>query len=370
MGRGAAWHLRPVAFSDLDGWEGDDHGAALGALRRHRLKPPDQSYRKGSLGLPPGLLLELAARAHEAVARRDPRGFFESHCRPVRLMAADGARGRVTGFYEPQLAASRHRAPPFETPFLRRPADLVPVDDGNRPAGLDPSFRFARRQPDGRLTGYFDRAAIEAGALDGQGLEIAWAADPVDVFFVHVQGAARLTFPDGSATRITYDGKSGHPFTAIGRLLVERGEIDPQRVSMQTIRRWLADHPDRARALMAENRSYIFFREMPAGEPADGPVAAAKIPLTAGRSLAVDRLIHTFGTPVFVEADMVNGNPLRRLMIAQETGTAIVGPARGDIFFGTGDTAGERAGAVNSPCDFTVLVPRDTADTLPAYWQP
>lgn len=370
MRSGATWHVRPIDFADLDGWQEDDHGAALATLARHGRKPSDQSYRMGRLGLPPDLLLALAERAAAPDARRDPRGFFENHYRPVRLIAADEGRGRVTGFYEPQLAASRHRAPPFETPFLRRPDDLVPVDDGTRPAGLDPSFRFARRQPDGTMSEYFDRAAIEAGALDGKGLEIAWAADPVDVFFAHVQGAARLTFPDGSATRITYDGKSGHPFTAIGRLLVERGEIDPQKVSMQTIRQWLADHPDRAGALMAENRSFIFFREMPAGEPTDGPVAAAKIPLTAGRSLAVDRLIHTFATPVFVDADQVNGERFRRLMIAQETGTAIVGPARGDIFFGTGDGAGELAGAVNSPCDFTVFAPRDMADTLPAYWEP
>lgn len=370
MEPGAVWHVRPVAFADLDGWQADDHGAALSALARHRHKPAGHSYRKGSLGLDPDRLLDLALRADDAEARRDPRAFFESHYVPLRLAAADGARGRVTGFYEPELAASRRKHPPFETPFLRRPADLVAVDDTSRPAGLDPSYRFARLRPDGTLCEHHDRSAIEAGALDGQGLEVAWAADPVDVFFVHVQGAARLTFADGTATRITYDGKSGHPFTAIGRLLVERAEVDPQRVSMQTIRKWLADHPDRSRALMAENRSYIFFREMPAGDPGDGPVAAAKIPLTAGRSLAVDRLIHTFGTPVFVQADTVNGNRFRRLMIAQETGTAIVGAARGDIFFGTGDAAGERAGAVNSPCDFIVLAPRDMADTLPAYWTP
>lgn len=370
MGRGAVWHVRPVAFADLDRWDVDDHGAALAALARHRLKPADRSYREGRLGLPPDRLLDLAERAQEPAARADPRDFFENHYRPVRLTAANGGRGRVTGFYEPELAASRQRTPPYQTPFLRRPADLAAIDDDHRPAGLDPSYRFARTMRDGALTAYFDRAAIEAGALDGQGLEIAWAADPVDVFFVHVQGAARLTFADGSATRITYDGKSGHPFTAIGRLLVERGEIAPEAVSMQTIRQWLADHPERARALMAENRSYIFFREMPAGQSGGGPVAAAKVPLTPGRSLAVDRSLHTFGTPVYVQADEVNGALFRRLMIAQETGTAIVGPARGDIFFGTGDEAGDLAGAVNSPCDFTVLVPRDMADDLPAYWTP
>lgn len=364
------WNLGRIAFSDIDGWVCDDHAAALGALARHQQKPTQQVYRTGSLGLKPERLLDLAAAAGQPSARHDPRGFFEAHFAPVRMINRDGTRGLVTGFYEPELTVSRMRTGDHTTPFLRRPADLVTVTDANRPDDLGPSFRFARQLPDGTLTEHPDRAAIEAGALAGAGLEIAWAADPVDAFFVHIQGAARLTFADGATTRITYDGKSGHPFTAIGKLLVERGAIDAQTVSMQTIRQWLADNPDQAPKLMAENRSYIFFKQMPAGDPGDGPVAAAKIPLTAGRSVAVDRLIHSFATPIFVDADRVNGEPFRRLMIAQETGTAIVGPTRGDIFFGTGAAAGDLAGAVKSPCDFTVLVPRDMVDALPAYWQP
>lgn len=366
----AVWRLRPVSFDDIPGWTDDDHGAARQALSRHSVKPETENYRTGSIGIPPEPLLALASAAEEPDARHDPRGFFEANYTPIRLSSDDETRGRVTGFFEPELAASRVKTPSFQTPFLRRPPDLVPVDDRTRPPSLDRSFRFARRTPDGALVEYPDRAAIQAGLLSGQRLEIAWVADPVDAFFVHVQGAARLTFPDGSAARITYDGKSGHPFTAIGRLLVDRGEIAPETVSMQSIRRWLADHTDQACALMAENRSYIFFKETPAGNRTDGPVAAAKVPLTAGRSLAVDRLIHTFATPVFVDADHVNGAPFRRLMIAQETGTAIVGPARGDIFFGTGDAAGEAAGAVLSHCDFIVLVPRELADTLPSRLEP
>lgn len=364
------WRLKSIGFSDMDGWSVDDHDAARAAFARHLLKPEDETYRTGRLGIPPVRLLDLAARAGTVAARRHPGGFFEANFVPVSLTHVGGERGLITGFYEPELAVSPVRSPPFETPFLRRPPDLVAVDDRTRPPDLDASFRFARKRSDGTLAPYFDRAAIEAGALAGRGLEIAWAADPVDAFFVHIQGAARLIYADDSAIRITYDGKSGHPFTAIGRLLLERGEIAVDRVSMQSIREWLADHPDEAPGLMAENRSYIFFKEMPAGEAGDGPVAAAKIPLTAGRSLAVDRLLHSFATPIFVAADAVNDAPFRRLMIAQETGTAIVGPARGDIFFGTGEAAGKLASAVNSPCDFTALVPRDMADTLPPYWEP
>ncbi|MFZ2099700.1 MAG: MltA domain-containing protein, partial [Oricola sp.] len=176
-----------------------------------------------------------------------------------------------------------------------------------------------------------------------------------------VQGAARLRFADGNTIRVTYDGKTGHPFTAIGKRLVERGEIDPDAVSMNAIRRWLADHPGEARPLMEENRSYIFFREAAVDDPAAGPIAAAKVPLTAGRSLAVDRLLHTFGSPIFVGADKVNGRPWRKLMIAQDTGSAIVGAARGDLFMGSGAAAGERAGAVRSPADFVLLVPKGVA---------
>lgn len=362
------WTVRPTAFTDIAGWARDDHGAALMALAHHTAKPTGETYRTGALGVPPDPLMALAAEAATPDARTDPRGFFENRFVPVRLDHRSGERGLVTGFYEPELSASRVRTPSFGVPFLRRPPDLVPVDESNRPPGFDPDMRFARRGNAGTLTEYHDRAAIDAGALDGQDLEIAYVADPVDAFFVHIQGAARLTFDDGTATRITYDGKTGHPFTAIGALLVARGEIPAQTISMQSIRAWLAAHPDRASVLMVENRSYIFFKETPAGQPGDGPIAAAKVPLTAGRSLAVDRLLHTFGTPIFVDADAVAGAPFRRLMIAQETGSAIVGPARGDIFFGTGTEAGEAAGGVKSPCTFTILVPRDMVDGLPEEW--
>ncbi|MCR9121988.1 MAG: MltA domain-containing protein [Phyllobacteriaceae bacterium] len=364
------WSLRPIAFNDMAGWAGDDHRAALAALARHTEKPVVETYRTGRLGIPPKTLMELATEAAEPDARTDPRGFFESRFVPVRLDPGPGERGLVTGFYEPELSASRICTSSFAVPFLRRPPDLVPVDDNNRPSGFDPEMRFARRTDDGALTEHHDRAAIEAGALDGQNLEIAYVTDPVDAFFVHIQGAASLTFDDGSATRITYDGKTGHPFTAIGALLVARGEIAAEAISMQSIRAWLASHPDKAAGLMAENRSYIFFKETPPGQPGDGPIAAAKVPLTAGRSLAVDRLLHTFGTPIFVDAERDEGVPFRRLMIAQETGSAIVGPARGDIFFGTGAEAGEAAGGVKSPCTFTILVPRDMVDRLPEEWAP
>jgi membrane-bound lytic murein transglycosylase A len=352
------WTLRPLPFEALAGWAADDHAGALAAFARHARRPPGETYRRGATGVPPESLELLFKEAAGNAAKADPRGFFERNFHCCAIVAMRGERGFVTAYYEPEIMASRERTGRFLHPFYRRPDDLVAVTADNRPFAWDEEYRFARVAADGTLLVYPDRAAINAGWLDGRELEIAWIEDPVDAFFAHVQGAARLKFADGSLQRITYDGKTGHPFTAIGKLLVEQGEIDCEAISMASIRQWLADHPDRSRALMEKNRSYIFFREAPVENVADGPVAAAKVPLSAGRSLAVDRLLHTFGSPVFVSADHVNGEPWRRLMIAQDTGSAIVGAARGDLFMGSGDEAGVYAGAVRSPADFALLMPK------------
>ncbi|MGO8654554.1 MltA domain-containing protein, partial [Rhizobium ruizarguesonis] len=183
-----------------------------------------------------------------------------------------------------------------------RPDDLIDLDDGNRPAELDKAYAFGRLH-DGRVAAYPDRRAIDQGFLEGRGLEIAWAKSKVDVFFVHVQGAARLRYTDGRIGRITYAAKAGHPFSAIGKLLIERGEIDRAEISMQAIRAWLARNPERVDEVLWHNRSYIFFRDAPVADPKAGPIAAAKVPLLAGRALAVDRMIHTFGFPFFIRAE-------------------------------------------------------------------
>jgi membrane-bound lytic murein transglycosylase A len=195
----------------------------------------------------------------------------------------------------------------------------------------------------------------------GRGLEIAWLEDKVDAFFIHVQGAARLRMTDGRPMRVTYAAKTGQRFTGPGRVLAELGEIPLEKVTMQSIRAWFGAHPDRIDEILWRNRSYIFFREAPVDDPALGPIAAAKVPLTPGRSVAVDRLLHTFGTPFFIDAPTLTafgGQGFRRLMIAQDTGSAIVGPARGDLFAGSGDAAGEIAGVVRNRADFYALLPR------------
>ncbi|HEV7436019.1 MAG TPA: MltA domain-containing protein, partial [Pseudorhizobium sp.] len=230
---------------------------------------------------------------------------------------------------------------------------------------VDPSCMFGRLR-NGDIGPYPDRKEIDRGYLRGRGLEIAWACSKVDVFFAHVQGAARLRYPDGSLKRITYAAKAGHPFSAIGKLLVSRGEIDPAAVSMQSIRTWLAENPAKVDEVLWHNRSYIFFREAEVADPKLGPIAAAKVPLLPGRSLAVDRLIHTFGFPFFVHAPTLThldgGRPFCRTLLALDTGSAIVGPARGDIFTGSGAGAGDLAGTIRHEADFYILIPRTVSE--------
>ncbi|KXF79241.1 transglycosylase [Paramesorhizobium deserti] len=357
--------LRPVTYADCPGWHEDDHAGAFTAFRRSAFRVLEKPYRSGSLGIAFAALAPIFAAARDipALGSLEACAFFEAHFLPCLLRPESGEKGFVTGFYEPEIAASSVRTDRFRIPFHRKPDDLVELDDQNRPADIDPSFAFARRCGSG-LTEYHDRHAIETGALDGRNLEIAYVEDRVDAFFAHVQGAARLTMPDRSRRRITYAAKSGHPFTGPGRILIALGELAARDVTMQSIRAWFRENPHRIDEILWQNRSYIFFREAPVEDSELGPIAAAKVPLTPGRSIAVDRLLHTFGTPVFINApdldafDPGNRGGLRRLMIAQDTGSAIVGPARGDLFAGSGDAAGEIAGVIRNKADFYVLVPR------------
>ena len=359
--------LRRVDFDDLPGWKEDDPAALFEGMRNclahiRSVKP----YRTGSLGLTSDdMLAAYQAAPQGQIAPDVARAFFERNFQPFLIHRNHGMPGFVTGFYEPEVDVSDTPSDEWAFPFYRRPDDLIDLDDTNRPGSLDPSYMFGRRKDDGTLGEYPDRKAIDRGYLAGRGLEIAWARSRQDVFFTHVQGAARLRFRNGQVRRITYAAKAGHPFSAIGKLLIERGEIDPAAVSMQTIRAWLTDNPKKVDEVLWHNRSYIFFKEADVGDDRLGPVAAAKVPLLPGRSLAVDRLIHTFGFPFFVHAPTLThldaGKPFGRTMLALDTGSAIVGPARGDIFTGSGDVAGEMAGTVRNEADFYILVPQDAA---------
>lgn len=358
--------LEPVTFSELPGWQDDDPTAVIEALRRcHHHVSTAKPYRTGSLGVSVDDLMPALAAAGAPVAGAEAaRAFFEQHFVAFRIRPETGGTGFVTAFYEPEIEVQSVADEIFRYPIYRRPIDLVDIDDTNRPPDMDPYFAFGRMH-DGVVGEYPDRPAIETGFLAGRGLEIAYAKSKVDVFFVHVQGAARLVYPDGSRRRITYAAKTGHYFSPIGKLLIDRGEIDAGTVSMMSIRAWLAANPDQVDEVLWHNRSFIFFREADVQDERLGPVAAAKVSLEPGRSLAVDRLIHTFGVPFFISSDSLTrldaGEPFRRLMLALDTGSAIVGPARGDIFTGSGELAGELAGAVRNEADFYIFIPSAAA---------
>lgn len=349
--------LEPVSFADLPGWAEDDHAAALSAFQRTAAEAERRTYRSGALGIAFTALTD-AFQTVRSVRANEARSFFEDRFVPHRIRPERDGGGFLTGYYEPVVAASRKETAIFHVPLYRQPDDLVKITDDNRPPGFDKDMAFARATAGG-LAEYADRAAIEAGALRYRGLEIAWLADPVDAFFIHVQGCARLVFEDGAEMRVTYAAKSGHPFTGPGRVLADLGEIPRAAVTMQSIRAWFRANPHRVNEILHQNRSFIFFREAPVNDPALGPIAAAKVPLQPGRSLAVDRLLHTFGSPIFLSAEGLAhvGGPFRRLVVAQDTGSAIVGPARGDIFTGSGDAAGEAAGVIKDAADFFLLVP-------------
>jgi membrane-bound lytic murein transglycosylase A len=354
--------FQKISFDDIAGWRLDDPAAAFAAFRRSAFRSLEKPYRTGGLGVEAQAFAKAFNEARMApdLGTIAARHFFEMYFAPHTVKPEGRVKGFVTGFYEPEVEASPVRTGHFRFPLLTRPADLADVDDSNRPAGFDPYFAFGRATRDG-IVEYYDRRAIEQGALAGRGLEIAWLADTVDAFFIHVQGAARLVMTDGTSKRVTYTAKSGHRFTGAGGVLAELGEIPLADVTMQSIRQWFRDNPHRTDEILWRNRSYIFFREAPVEDDGLGPIAAAKVPLAPGRSVAVDRLLHTFGTPFFIVAptlDAFGGKGFERLMIAQDTGSAITGPARGDLFTGSGPDAGEIAGVIRHPADFIALLPR------------
>ncbi|MBB3997568.1 murein transglycosylase A [Aureimonas pseudogalii] len=362
--------VTPLRFAELEGWPTLDVVPALAAFRRSAVASTTASPNGATVLAAPetrapaagGVSAALLDAAFQAlVATPDPvsqtqaRRFFEQAFEPVRVETP----GFVTGYYEPLVAGSRERTDAFTVPLYVPPSDLVTVP----PESEGAPGRFVQSLPDGSTRDYPDRATIEAGALAGRGLEIAWLADPIDAFFVHVQGSARLALPDGTTMRVGYAAKNGHRFTAIGRVLVQEGRLALEEADMAGLRRWLAAHPAEMRRVLDQNRSFIFFREMPDDEPEAGPIGGAGVALTPLASLAVDRLLHAYGTPILVEAPtlVVEGAPFRRLMVAQDTGSAIVGPARGDIFTGSGASAGALAGGIRHPARFTLLRPRENS---------
>jgi membrane-bound lytic murein transglycosylase A len=357
--------LEPVTWADLDGWTGDDHAAAFVTFQASCR--PFLATRRVTDSRPVyGALREVCKRAKVAgrlgADREKARAFFEENFRPVRIAKLGEATGLLTGYYEPIVDGSRIPNPEFHTPLYRRPRDLVLAGQKQTSLAFPNRAAVGRLNEQQQLEPYYDRGAIEAGALDGQKLEIAWIKDPFDAMSIQIQGSARVKLEDGTMLRINYDSHNGHSYTAVGRILIERNLVPREEMSMQRIQQWMAANPDQAAELRATNRSFVFFRIT--GLSAEGePPGAQGVPLTPGRSIAVDK-IHVYGTPFFIEADLPidTARPttkFRRLMVAQDTGSAILGPARADLYWGAGDDAGRIAGRMRHQGRFVMLLPRE-----------
>ncbi|MGH6841473.1 MAG: murein transglycosylase A [Methylocella sp.] len=341
--------LTRLSFADLADFRQDDH------LEAFQVFAQSCAAIAANVALPRKAVsasAALKAIAHAALRQemRDPaqaRRFFERHFRPCRVSGCAGASkaGFLTGYYEPMVDGSLTRTSDFTAPVRGRPGNLD---------------AFARIP---------DRAAIEAGALDGHAAPLVWLRDFVEVFLVQVQGCARIRLQDGKLLRLRYAGRNGHPYTSIGRILIETREIAERAMSLAALKHWIRAHGqnpgDAGAALMHCNKSYVFFSIRDECAPDRGPFGGQGVSLTALRSIAVDRAIWSYGLPFWIAAELPwrgsTSSPFRRLMIAQDTGSAIVGPARADIFFGSGDDAGARAGDIRHAGDVIVLLPAGEA---------
>ncbi|MGE0408181.1 MAG: murein transglycosylase A [Amphiplicatus sp.] len=354
----------PASFDDLDGWRMDDQAAAIPAFLRSCARLSSEADWRAP------------CEAARAVAPGEARGFFERYFRPVRVLSlrapltrrgrrAVSETGLFTGYYEPVYPASKTPTARFSAPVLARPDDLVMVDLGafrDQLAGE----RIAGFVEHGRLVPYPDHRAINEGALGDRAVPIAYL-DPNDLLFMQIQGSGRLVFEDGSSLRVGYDGQNGRPYFPVGKALIEEGALARDEVSMQSIRGVLSGAgPEAARRLRETNPSYVFFRAAPErADPALGPLGSDGVPLTPMRSLAVDRRFHALGAPVWIAiAESETGPAIRGLFIAQDTGGAIKGPLRGDIYFGSGEAAGEKAGRFRAEGTMTLLLPLPVAARL------
>ena len=358
----------PLGFDALPGWAHDDHLAALKTFTKsceRVLFAVRAGARTGGTTPPPGLLsacedgLALLAGNSKAT-KTTARAFFEKHFTPHRI-AHNGPESILTGYYEPVVEGARKRDATYTTPLLRRPTDLVNLVPESERGAKAESLTHARKTSSG-TTPYPTRQQIEEGALSGQRLELIYLKDPIDVFFMQIQGSGRIALPDGTQVRVTYDGKNGHPYTSIGRYLIDKGWFSADRMSLQALKIWLRQNPDKMREVLWQNQSYVFFRELE-GEQAEAPMGVLEIPLSPLRSLAVDTRFHAIGTPVYVWAPDIthltaDKKPFQRLMIAQDVGSAIRGPERGDIYCGSGAKAGRCAGITKHRGTFFVLLPR------------
>jgi len=354
----------PIEWADLDGWDSDDHAAAFATFLAS-CRTLDVKQRRGrDLTAIPAALKDICERARAAIPLDEDgaRKFFEDNFRPIRINKIGDADGFLTGYYEPIIPGSRVPTGEFTAPLYRRPPNLVAagrrkLGDAFPSKGVFVGRRVGRR----KIVPYYDRGQIEDGALDGWHLEICYLHDQVDVLFAQIQGSARIRLEDGTILRVNYDSHNGWPYTPVGRALVANKIMTADQVSMQSIRDWMEANPDLAKDVRRQNKSYVFFRITDLATE-DEAVGGEGVQLVPGRSIAVDRSLHAYGTPFFIQADLPIANEkaatkFDRLVIAQDTGSAIIGPARADIYFGAGDEAARIAGRIKNPGDFVMLLP-------------
>jgi membrane-bound lytic murein transglycosylase A len=356
----------PVDWSAMDGWANDDHAAAfaafLGSCRTLDSKRRISARESTAMSI---ALREICEQAREAIPLDEDgaRKFFEDHFSPVRINKLGDTDGFLTGYYEPIIAGSRVPTGNFTAPLYRRPPNLVVsgrrrLGDAFPSKGVFVGRRFGRR----KIVPYYTRGEIEDGALDGWHLEICYLHDQIDVLFAQIQGSARIRLEDGTILRVNYDSHNGWPYTPVGRVLIDQKLMNKDQVSMQSIRDWMEAYPDQAKEVRRQNKSYVFFRITDLATE-DEAVGGEGVALMPGRSIAIDRSLHAYGTPFFIDADLPIANQklptkFERLVIAQDTGSAIVGPARADIYFGAGDEAARIAGRIKNPGEFVMLIPR------------
>lgn len=351
----AQLRLTPARFGELRGWENDTHHLALQTFSKScdRIGKRKAADAFGPIGGTYGDWQAVCARITPALLN-DPvaaRAFFENEFNVWQATAEGEEEGLFTGYYEASLNGSRTRHGPYQTPLRKRPADLVMVDLGEFRDTLK-GQRIAGRVIDGNLKPFEDHRAIDQGKLpQDETLPLVFVDDPVKAFFLQIQGSGRIILDDGGLMRVGYAGQNGHPYYAVGRELVKRGLMDKSEVSMQSIENWLKNNPAQAKEILYTNPSYVFFTEL----TGDGPLGGENIALTPERSIAVDRSRVAYGIPVWLQ---LKDQPFQRLMVAQDTGGAIRGPVRGDIFFGFGDRAEHLAGPMKSKGQWWFLLPK------------
>lgn len=361
--------LEARAFSDLQGFKDDNFLEAWNSFER---TCKSAGSNRALLSIHAGI------RAVCAEARKKPPGsadeaqtFFKTHFQPFEIIPAGAAPklnpAFLTGYYEPILPGSLTQSPDFREPLLARPGDLVDLGQGHSHPVLPTGETAGRFGKDGGLESYPDRNAIDAGGLSDHARPVVWVRDAIEAFMVHVQGSAAVRLSSGSLLRLSYAGRNGHPYSSIGKILVDSGEVPLEQMSLARLKQWVRDNGqgpgDKGRGLLHQNRSFIFFNADSSDERATGPIGAAGVPLSPLRSIAIDKNLWPWGLPFWIEARIPWREPgaeapaFGKLMIGQDTGSAILGPARADLYFGSGDDAGALAGGIKHYGRMFVLLP-------------